>query len=241
MGMPKYHEPGVQYELLDDFLYLDTQKWQSIDDGGTGTNTANNVAGGQVSIVTTASDNDYHVMASMAKSFQFANGKPAWFEAEFSLTEANTDDANIVLGFCSTTSGGILVANGAGLPSTFDGALFYKVDGGTSWNFGVSAGSTQELVAGLAPFVSGTTYRLGFHFTPSGGATGRITPWAYSVAGGGTPTDVIDRRNFLNSLAGTYEIALSGLGAMYAVYGVKAGGANAETLKMNQLRAIGTR
>jgi hypothetical protein len=237
MGLPRYINPENHYELLDDFFNLDTVRWQSIDDGGTGTNTANDVEGGQVSIVTAGADNDYHVMATAKKVFKFQPGRPLWFEAEFVLTEANTSAANWLMGVCSITTTGILANDGAGPATTYDGALIYKVDGTMTTKLQTSASTTQQSVS-LATFTSGTTYRAGFEFDPQDGTTGRVTPWLYSVSSGGLLTDLLTRKNALDN---SLTIGLSGLGGMYGVFGVKAGSASAETLKMNRIRIIGTR
>lgn len=220
---PKVIDYEQMYELADSFLNLDTVRWSSVDDGTTGTNTANGVAGGEVSVVTEAADNGYHYMKSTAQIFKFADNKPLWFEARFSLTEANTDDANIVLGVSSVASAGILVNDGAGLATTFDGALFYKVDGTMTLKFGTSIGTTQTL-QDICTFTSGVVYRVGFHFDSGDGTTGIITPYALNETTGiryvGTP----------------HNVAYAAAGVMNAIYGLKAGGANAETLKMDRFR-----
>lgn len=227
--MPILADPRTQFELFDDFLNLDTVKWASVDDAGTGTNTANGVAGGQVSVVTAAADNDYHLMTSAAKVFKFAAGKPLWFEAEFTLTEANTDDANILLGLVSVTTSGNLQNDGAGPASSYDGAVLFKVDGTMTIQAETSAGSAQATNANVCTFTSGSTYRVGIHFDPADGVTGLVT------------FEVEDRTAGVLYQPAIHRIALASLGAMNLVYGVKAGGANAESLKMNYIRCIQAR
>lgn len=229
MPMPLQADPNTQYELFDDFFNLDTVRWASVDDAATGTNTANDVAGGQVSIVTAGADNDYHLMTSTKKIFQFLAGKPVFFEAEFSLTEAAANAANLVFGLTSVTTAGFLADNGGGPPSTFDGAVIYKVDGAMALKFATSKGTAQTINASLCAFVSGITYRVGFAFDPCDGVTGLVTPYVADVTNGVTYT------------APGHKIVLSGLGAMGLVYGVKAGGANAETLKVNSIRCVAAR
>lgn len=232
---PKHFDRDVQHELMDEFYFLDTAKWASVDDGATGTNTANDVAGGEVSILSAASDNDYHVMASTKKAFKFAADKPLWFEARFSLTEANTNAANWIMGLCSITTTGVLAADGGGVPSTFDGALFYKVDGTMSIKFASSAATVQNKDNVIATFTSGVVYRVGFHFDPGDGTNGRIYPWVYNET-----TKVLVNSNKSSQDLAT-PIALSGLGAMYLLYGVKAGSASAETLKIDYIRCVQAR
>lgn len=227
--MPITYDPRSQFELFDDFLNLDTVKWSSVDDAGTGTNTANGVAGGQVSIVTAAADNDYHLMTSAAKVFKFAANKPLWFDAEFTLTEANTDDANILIGLVSVTTSGNLQNDGAGPAASYDGAVLFKVDGTMTLQAETSAATVQTTNASVCTFTSGSTYRVGFHFDPADGVTGQVT------------FEVEDKTAGVLYQPPAQRIALASLGVMNLVYGVKAGGANAETLKMNYIRCIQAR
>lgn len=225
---PTLIDTGTMFEVSDDFFNLDTVKWTSVDDAGTGTNTANAVAGGEVSIVTAAADNDYHLMASAAKVFKFAANKPLFFRARFTLTEANTDDSNIIMGVSSITTSGQLANDGAGPAGTYDGAVFFKVDGTMTLQFETSA-ATAQVTQTVTTFTSGTTYQVGFSFNPNDGTTGIVTPWVYNettaVKTDGTP----------------HSIALASLGTMFLIYGVKAGGANAETLKMDYINCAAKR
>lgn len=211
---------GKTVEIFDDFFGLDTVTWASTDDGGTGSNAVADGAGGLVNVVTAAADNDYHLMASASEPFKFAANKSLWFEARFSLTEANTDDANWVLGLTDTLTTGFLADDGAGPPASYDGAVFFKVDGTMKIQFESSNAGTQVTNATLADFASGTTYRLGFLFDPGDGTTGTVTP-------------------FVNGTAGTaHNITLAGLEEMHLVYGVKAGDTNAETLQMDYIHCV---
>ena len=225
---PAHFSNETQYELYDDFFNLDTVRWSSVDDGTTGTNTANGVAGGEVSIVSAAADNDYHVMKSTAQVFKFAANKPLWFEARISCTEANTSAANWIVGLSSVTTTGFLADNGAGPASSFDGAVIYKVDGTMSIKF-MSSAATVQTSQTLSTFTSAVVYQVGFHFDPNDGTTGIVKPWVYNETTGvktdGTPQN----------------ITLSGLNVMNAIYGIKAGSASAETLKIDRIRVRGTR
>jgi hypothetical protein len=225
MNMPTFDNQAM-HRLFDDMYTLDTGKWASVDDSATGTNTANDTAGGEVSIVTAAADNDYHLMASTKKAFKFAANKPLWAEMRFSLTEAATSAANLIFGVCSITTTGILADNGAGPATTYDGATIYKVDGTMTLKGQVSKGSTQSSLS-LCTFTSGSTYRVGFHFDPGDGTNGRVNFYVYDETAGVLYNSTKNSQDF------GLPIVITSAGAMYAVYGVKAGGANAETLKVD--------
>lgn len=225
---PTISDPQAYIEVADDFVNLNTAAtnglWASVNDGATGSLGLSTAlgAGGWINIPSAAADNDYQLLATASKPFKFAAGKSLWLDCSLVLTEAATNVANWVVGLCSITTTGILASDGGGVPGTFDGALFYKVDSTMSIKFTTSAASTQT-TATLATFASGTTYRLGLQFDPNDGTTGIVTP-------------------YINGVAYTPQtIALSGLGLMYAVVGVKAGSSSAETLSVDYLRVAARR
>jgi hypothetical protein len=226
---PTHIDPLAMIELADDFLTLDTSKWSSVDDGATGTNTLNAVAGGEASIVTAGADNDYHVMASAATPFKIADKKTLFFVARFSLTEANTDDANWVLGLTSVTTSGFLAADGGGPASSYSGAVLFKVDGTMSIQFETSIGSAQVTNAALADFTSGVVYQAGFAVDTFDGTYALVKPWIYNETTGarvdGPP----------------HKLLIAGQAGLKAIYGVKAGGSAAETLKIDYIRCCQTR
>lgn len=234
MGMPQIVDRATQYELFTDWFNLDTVAWTSVDDGTTGTNTANATPGGEISVVTAGADNDIHCLKSTAAVFKFAANKPLWFEARFSLTEAATNAANIVFGVSSVVDATILGDNGAGPPANYSGALFFKVDGVMSLQFETSNATVQVTNASLLTFVSGRTYRVGFAFDPADGTTGVVRPYVVDETAG-TITNVAAGRDL------GHKIALASLASMNAIFGCKAGGANAETLKVDYVRVVAAR
>ena len=204
-----------EYRLWDDFLF-DNGQWTAVTDGSTGAATITDAAGGKITLATAAADNDYHVYASDAEVFKFAAAKPLQFGAHVALTEANTDDANISVGVSDTVTGALLTNDGAGPPASYDGALFYKIDGTLKWFFETSNAGTQTTTE-LGTYVSGTEYELAFDFQTSSpnDTTALVVP-------------CVNGKQYA-----AHEITLSGLAEMHAVFGVKAGGANAETLSVD--------
>lgn len=222
---PTSINPLTMYVVEDDCMNLDTVKWTAVNDGASGTNTANSVVGGEVSIVTAAADNDYHFLKETgAGHFKVATGKPIYFVARFSLTEANTDDANFVFGISSVVDSTLLGADGAGPASSYSGALFFKVDGTMTVQFETSNGSTQTTNASVATFTSGVVYQVGFAIDPGDGTTAIVTPWVYNET------------TAVRSVGTPHKLAIASIAAGSVVWGVKAGGANAETLKVDYVR-----
>jgi hypothetical protein len=78
------------------------------------------------------------------------------------------DDANIIVGLSSLYAANTIADNGAGPAADYSGCVFYKVDGGTTWNCETSTdvgGGTQSTTASVATRVSGSYQRFGFHMT----------------------------------------------------------------------------
>lgn len=217
--------PLEMYEVYDDFMNLDTVKWTTVDDGATGTNTANSVVGGEVSIVTAGADNDYHFMKETgAGHFKLVSGKPIWFAARVTLTQAATNAANFVFGVSSVVDSTLLGDNGGGPPSSYSGALFFMVDGSLYLQFETSNATTQTTNSTLLLTTSGRVYQVGFHADTGDGTTAIVTPWVY------------DETAATRTVGTPHKVALASLAAGSVVYGVKAGSASAETLKIDYIR-----
>lgn len=215
---------GRNLNYFEDFIAADAgSRFTSTDDGGTGTNALLDGHGGWYNVVTAAADNDYHLMSSGAEFIKFQANKPAYVETKLKLTEAATDDSNWVFGFTDTLTTGFLANDGGGPAASYDGAVFFKVDGTMAIQFESSNAGTQVTTASVAPFVSGTEYTLGILFNPGDGTTGTLTPYVNGVAGA------------------AHSITLAGLEEMHLVFGVKSGGANAETLSVDYLFVEATR
>lgn len=216
-------DPAFYHLFRDHFHQLDvtatTGQWAVVKDGSVAGSVLD-VAGGWAQILTDVNDNDEFYLSSIGEHWLFAATKPLWFEARLQLTEANTDDANIIVGLSDTVGANTLLDDGAGPAASYDGAVFFKVDGGTVWQFETSNAGTQVTDTNVGAFSSGTATRLGFTFDPSNGTTGILTPYVNGVAG--------TERN----------ITLAGLEEMHLLFGVKAGGANAETLKLDYVQVL---
>jgi hypothetical protein len=207
--------PDDAFVLFDDFYKLDTVGWSSVDDSGTGTNALAAGVGGVMNVLTAASDNDYHLMVTPTACFGFDTGLRTYAKAKLSLTEANTDDANIIFGFSSLTTSGHLQNNGAGPLASYDGAVFFKVDGGVVWQCETSDAGTQTTTASAADFATATDYILEIYYD-----------------GVSTVTFYIN-----GTSVGTGTVVPANLDNMYLVFGVKAGAGNAETLAVDYIMA----
>ncbi len=108
-------------------------------------------------------DNDEAYVGHETKTWILQTGKDLWFESRVKFTEANSDDANIIVGLSSLHTADILLDNGGGPAASYDGIVFYKIDGGTVWNIEVSQAGNQTTVTSVANRQSGSWARMGFH------------------------------------------------------------------------------
>lgn len=207
-----YHDDFFAYNNV-----TGTGNYEVTEDAGAGTGDSLDEAlpGGVLNVGCDGDDNDECYVGSRIFG-KFQTNKKVYFEAKVKLTEANTDDANWCIGLCSVYAANTLVDNGAGMVTTFDGAMFYKVDGTMTTKFLVSNGAVQNTPQSMGTFVSATWYTLGFLYDYNDGTTAKVTP-------------------FVDGVAGTAEdVTISGLDALLRlVMGVKAGGANEENLKVD--------
>lgn len=229
---PRYPDLQVQHQVLDDFDRLDTVSttglWQAVKGTG-GTVALQDAANGWINVPTAASANDYQLLATQKKVFKFAAGKPLYFEALVSCTEAAVNQANLVFGLSSITTTGILLTGSGGLPTSFDGALIWKQGGTSKWQFTSSVGTAQVNNSSVADFASATPTRIGFMFDPGNGVVGRLTCFVNGVAPMNGP------------VLRSHVINYGGTGALYGVFGVNAGSAAAETVSLDYFRIVQAR
>lgn len=125
------------YKVEDDFIIDQTDlMWiDTVTDSGSVT-VGDGVKGIMALVPSdgTVADNDEAYVATANEVFKVAAGKPLYAQASVQFTEANTDDANVFVGFGSALSGAnTLVDNGGGLRTSGDFIGLYKIDGGTKW------------------------------------------------------------------------------------------------------------
>jgi hypothetical protein len=215
-----------QFTLFDDFFGFDVvERWVVTADAGGAQDLDADGVGGILSIATGGVDNDEAYAESLGEPFLLAADKPIELEARVKFVEANTDDANILVGLMDAPGADSLIDNGGGPKASYSGAVFYKVDGGTNWIVETSLGGSQtttttDVTAGgssyqtlriVAQPVSATRIEVSFFIDPAGGSN-----FTQCQDAQGRPI------KHVVTLGSPTEMAL--------VLGAKAGGANAETL-----------
>lgn len=210
----------------DDFLwYISPHFWTStLTDSGSVTALTTHCGGVAIAMSDgTVADNDEGYIGGTNKNILPTNLKPIRFEAQIQFTEANTDDANIIVGLSSTSAANALLDDGGGPPASYSGIVFFKTDGGTNWNIEVSVGGTQttvELTAVNALNKKANTaggsakQTLAFEFLPINSTTAQVLWYIDGV--------------LVYDMLWTYTSVV----AMAPIIGGKNGGANLETLNV---------
>ena len=195
-----------------------------VADGGATAIKTNDVAGGVVQLATQdATDNDEVGLESTREMFLFANNKPLAFEARAQFTEANTDDINIFMGLCNNPGANLLIDDGGGPVASFSGAAFYKVDGGTRWQTITSVGTTRitndlsltnkSNLSGLAQTAGGASYvQFNINWNPYSSTNAYVDFFIDDVH------------------VAQHDMVYTSATEMAIAFGIKNGGANAETL-----------
>jgi len=141
-------------------------------------------ANGITTVTTDTNDNDEVIFRKVTENFIFGT-KKMWYQAGVQITEAAANSANIFVGLSDTHGANFMQDDGAGTNTTYTGAGFFKVDGGTVWQFEGAAGATKSTDTDIGAFASGSIAVLEFIYEPyPNGVSGVLTAYLNSVKGG---------------------------------------------------------
>jgi hypothetical protein len=222
----RIHQVIYTHSIVDDFYAEDTNVWTTTATDS-GTSTVGDSAGGVVALQPsdgTVADND-EIYLLTKEVYLFAAGKPLYGKHRVQFTEASTDDANVFVGFGSGIAANFLVDNGGGPAASFSGVGFYKVDGGTNWNVIFSLGSTQEKVE----------LNAAASLTKSAQTAGGAAYQLLEIEVVPTTSALCDVFFYIDGVA-VYTMkgkTFTSATEMSAVYALKNGGANQETLNVD--------
>ena len=219
----RHTDIAANHGFFEDFLYYVSTDLFTTTATNSGTATVSDATGGILAIAasdSTAADNDETYVHQTTETFTFANNKPLFFEARVALSEANTDDANVLVGLKDAWAANSLLDNGGGPAASYSGAVFYKIDGGTAWLAECSISTTQTAVTltGATFPGDGTYQKLGIEFIPTSSTVATVNFY-------------VDGVNVGSTAAFTYTSAT----AMEAGVGVKNGDTNNETLNVDYI------
>lgn len=174
-----YYDRRRTFFIEDNFgWYVDVHQWTKLaaDAGATVAHLGDGVPP-TVLLTTGATDNNECMLRSSNESFLFASDKPIFGSARIQYAEANTDDANVFVGFIDAAGANLLVDDGAAPKTTASGFGIFKVDGGTVWKAWSSKSTTQTTTASNKT-AGGTAYQvLEFEFQPISSTEGMCYFW----------------------------------------------------------------
>lgn len=178
----------------------------------------------------TVGDNDESYYKGANEVFLMAANRTINFACLAQYSEANTDDANIILGLLNAVAANHLQDDGAGPVASFSGFCFYKVDGGTVWNVRSSLGTTKTTTATNIT-AGGSAYHLfEIEFRALTSTVGEVV-FLYD---GQVCRDA-------NNLPIKHSITYTSATEMQICLGVKNGNTNLETLNIDAVAAWQTR
>lgn len=159
---PDYHG------FFEDFNHAVSADLWTITSASDGSATVGDAAGGIMALVTDATDNDSELVATTHELFKIAASKPMVMEFCQKFSQAAINAANVGFGSSNAAAATSLADDGAGPAADFSGAMFYTVDGDTTWRCIYSDGTTQTIVEldadgsldGVAKTAASTTYQV---------------------------------------------------------------------------------
>lgn len=230
------HQPDIYTKMFLSHSFVDhfnagfdvVENWAVTADVGETQDVVAGAANGHVSIACDGDDNDEAYVLHTATPILLAANTTVEAAFCFKYTEANTDDANVIIGLNSAGGANSLVDNGGGPAASYSGALIYKVDGGTTWNVEVSHGASQDTKA-TALTAGGQWERLLIRINCADLAAAEVTLW-HGTGATGTFDPIYE--SGAHTITPPIKIIkdFSTPVAMGLMFGVKAGGANTETL-----------
>lgn len=228
-GLPELLRLRNQFTIQDDFTRdVDSADWvTTISD--LGSVAVGDAAGGILALVpsdATVADNDETYVESANEVFKFAAEKPLLFEARVQFTEANTDDANILVGLMDAVAANSLQDNGAGPPASYSGAVFFKIDGGTVWQTETSLSTTQT----TNELTSTNVNNLSKKAQTAGGSAYQVLRIEYMPY---SSTNAYVSFLVDGVLCAQHDYVFTSATEMQIALGVKNGGANLETLNVD--------
>ena len=224
-------DPSVAHIFYDDFYFMQAVKgtgfegWTIIeDDDAAGTDAVLDAAGGIYQHYCDGNDNDEAYLISASETWLFAAGKSLWLEARIAIVQGATNKANWIMGLMDEAAAASILTNGGGPAASYDGAVFYGVEGALTYGFETSNAATQVTTAPAAGWtsVSDTFMNLGFWFKSESDSdtTATITP-------------------YVNGTPGTaHTITLAGLAEMQFIIGVKSDGSAEESFKIDYVKIV---
>lgn len=240
--------PGLHTALLtcgfvEDFDSLDLTRWTKTTTDSGSILLQDEGLNGRVEFLPsdgTVADNDEAYLYTKEIS-KFLNGKPIFLLALLQFAEVATNAANILFGVGEGFGvANTLLDNGGGPPADYDGACWFKADGGTRWNFESSLGTTQQTTETDKTAGGSGFHTLGLLLNPLSATEIEAVPWI-DTAGGNSLVQPYQYNANPRTPCIKHRFSYSSSGAMAICLGVKNGSAVQQPLVVDLIAFEQTR
>ena len=231
---------GNSASFLDDFFtFTNAQMWTSTE-GDSGASTVISTVGGSSITMTTGTTNENEVyVESTAPVCDVINNRKITCGIIFQYAEAATSAANVIFGLTDQTGVNLMANAAAGPAGTYEGALIYKIDGGTRWQTESSTGSTQTSSDTTVTAGGAAQQHLRITISPISSTDAEVV---YEMSSGGTAAGVGGALNlFQPAVQGASPrqavikdtLVYANTNDLNLVFGIKAGSAASEVLTVD--------
>lgn len=226
-----FANPLVQDDFFEDFNELDVVgKWADTS-GDTGAAPTLATDGESAVILTTGATDNNEAYLDTNRVWDVVADKPITIDMKMKYTEANTDDANILMGLMSAAGANALLDNGGGPAASYSGAVFFKADGDTVWSVETSVGGTQTTTVTDEAAGSSTYSIFRIEIRPIDSTRAEVV-FSIGQSGGSYFKQCRDANGDLIR----HEITYTSFAAAPLCLGVKAGDTNSETPRWDYVR-----
>jgi len=225
-----HFDPSVASTFYDDFYWQFSTKaaplgeYLIVEDGSdaTGADAVIDGRGGQYHHRADGDDNDEAYLISCAESWILTAGYSIWMEARVAFVEGSTNAGNFLVGMADAAGADMIVDDGAGPAGTYDGAVFWNIEGVLTRSFETSNAGVQSTATSCGSHVSSafTNYGIWFQTESTSDTVAVCTPYINGVA--------YTARN----------LTLSGLAEMQFVVGAKSNGTAQEEFIIDFVKII---
>lgn len=127
------------HHIFDDFAETidTTNKYEQTDTDTAATKAVADGANGIFTVTNNTNDNDEYYLASRYETFLVGASRSIHAKFRIQYSEANTDDANIMVGLANAVAANLIVDNGAGPRTSGNIICVEKRDGETKWRLSV--------------------------------------------------------------------------------------------------------
>jgi hypothetical protein len=233
MGAPRISLPDWFYKgrlgalLYEPFIhYTDGDIWTKLASDTGSTVAVGDYPGGKAYLATGATSHNQAALYTTNKCFNL--NKPIFGEWLIDYTEANTNTAQVAVGFSSSPGSGLLQNAAAGPAASFSGALIYKVSGETVWRCVSSLSTTQTITKSTTTAGGSTPQDLKIEVIPVTSTIAEVSFWCNGQ-------QLIDASQTSRNVPIKHYVTYTGYAQMAATNYIKSESANSEVLHVDSV------